>query len=149
MKEYETSHLVKQEDLNHHGTLFAARAAGWLVEAAFVAAGCACGTSEGIVCRNLHEMSFSRPVPKGRIVRFCSRVVYAGRSSFMVAVTAADALTGDIYIEGMITFVTIDGQTGGKKAHSICLDAPKDDRERRQRKQAEKIRAQEGRGDRP
>ena len=40
MKQYETSHLVKQEDLNHHGTLFAARAAAWFVEAAFVAAGC-------------------------------------------------------------------------------------------------------------
>ena len=40
MKIYETLHLVKGEDLNHHGTLFAARAAAWLVEAGFAAAAC-------------------------------------------------------------------------------------------------------------
>ncbi|MEL7655970.1 MAG: acyl-CoA thioesterase, partial [Bacillota bacterium] len=38
MKYYQISHLVKSEDLNHHGTLFAGRSAEWLVEAAFVAA---------------------------------------------------------------------------------------------------------------
>ena len=37
MKEYKISHLIKSEDLNHHGTLFAGRTAEWLVEAA---AGC-------------------------------------------------------------------------------------------------------------
>jgi len=31
-------HLVKSEDLNHHGTLFAGRGAEWLVEAGFIAA---------------------------------------------------------------------------------------------------------------
>src|SRR5665254_21309 len=38
MKEYNVSHLVKSEDLNHHGTLYAWRSAEWLVEGAFVAA---------------------------------------------------------------------------------------------------------------
>lgn len=33
MKKYYTTHLVKSEDLNHHGTLFAARTASWFVEA--------------------------------------------------------------------------------------------------------------------
>ena len=135
MKQYETSHLVKGEDLNHHGTLFAARAAGWFVEAAFVAAGRTCGTSEGIVCRNLHHMSFRKPVRKGAIVRFTARVVYAGTSSFMVMVTASDALNGEACMEGMITFVTID-EAGGKRAHGICLDAPEDECERRQRERA-------------
>jgi len=31
-------HLIKSEDLNHHGTLFAGRGAEWMVEAGFVAA---------------------------------------------------------------------------------------------------------------
>lgn len=140
MKQYETTHLVAQADLNHHGTLFAARAAGWFVEAAFAAAGCACGTTEGIVCRNLHDMSFYKPVSKGTLLRFLARIVYAGTSSFMAAVTAVDALTGQIYIEGMITFVTIDGQ-GGKRAHSIALDEAEDETEFRQRETAERIRA--------
>ena len=34
----DTSRLVKSEDLNHHGTLFAGRTAEWFVEAGFVSA---------------------------------------------------------------------------------------------------------------
>ena len=33
-----TSRLVKSEDLNHHGTLFAGRTAEWFVESGFIAA---------------------------------------------------------------------------------------------------------------
>ena len=80
MRQYETSHLIKAEDLNHHGTLFAARAAAWFVEAAFVAAGCACNTSAGIVCRNLHNLSFQKPVQKGAILRLQARVAAVGQS---------------------------------------------------------------------
>ena len=40
MKKYYATHLVKSEDLNHHGTLFAARTASWFVESAFIAAAC-------------------------------------------------------------------------------------------------------------
>lgn len=136
MKQYETMHLVKQEDLNHHGTLFAARGAAWLVEAAFAAAGCACGTSEGIVCRNLSDMSFQRPVSKGTILKFSSRVVYAGKTSFCVFVTAEDALCGQLHIEGKITFVTVD-ENSCKREHHIVLDEPEDETERRQRESAE------------
>lgn len=122
MKVYETLHLVKGEDLNHHGTLFAARAAAWLVEAGFAAAACEHGDTDEIVLRNLQNMSFSRPVKKGTVVRFESRVVYAGSTSLMVAVTAKDAMTGEQAIEGFITFVTIDKETGIKKQHSVMLD---------------------------
>lgn len=122
MKVYETLHLVKGEDLNHHGTLFAARAAAWLVEAGFAAAACEHGDTDEIVLRNLQNMSFSRPVKKGTVVRFESRVVYAGSTSLMVAVTAKDAMTGEQAIEGFITFVTINKETGIKKQHSVMLD---------------------------
>ncbi|NTU75550.1 MAG: acyl-CoA thioesterase, partial [Anaerolineaceae bacterium] len=33
-----TQHLVKSEDLNHHGTLYAGRTAEWFVESGFIAA---------------------------------------------------------------------------------------------------------------
>ena len=122
MKVYETLHLVKGEDLNHHGTLFAARAAAWLVEAGFAAAACEHGDTNEIVLRNLQNMSFSKPVKKGTVVRFESRVVYAGSTSLMVAVTAKDAMTEEQAIEGFITFVTIDKETGKKKQHSVMLD---------------------------
>lgn len=132
MRQYETAHLVKGEDLNHHGTLFAARAAAWLVEAAFVAAGCACGTTEGIVCRNLHDMSFQKPIHKGTILKFLARVVGTGKTSFQVAVRAVDALEEKEYINGLITFVTID-ENGSKRQHSIRLDEPSDEQEARER----------------
>ncbi len=111
MKQYETLRLVTGEDLNHHGTLFAARAAGWFVEAAFSAAACAYGKNE-IVCRNLHNMSFQKPVLPGTVLTFRARVVYTGKSSFVVDVSAADALGGETAIEGMVVFVAVDGQNG-------------------------------------
>lgn len=122
MKVYETLHLVKGEDLNHHGTLFAARAAAWLVEAGFAAAACEHGDTDEIVLRNLQNMSFSKPLKKGTVVRFESRVVYAGSTSLTVAVQAKDAMTEEQAIEGFITFVTIDKETGKKKQHSVMLD---------------------------
>ena len=38
MKTFVTHRLVKGEDLNHHGTLFAGRSAEWFVESGFIAA---------------------------------------------------------------------------------------------------------------
>lgn len=136
MKIYETLHLVKGEDLNHHGTLFAARAAAWLVEAGFAAAACEHGNADEIVLRNLQEMSFSKPVKKGTVVKFESRVVYAGSTSLQVAVTAKDAMTGEQAIEGYITFVTIEESTGKKKQHKVVLDEASGEEERRQRERA-------------
>lgn len=143
MKEYESLRLVKGEDLNHHGTLFAARGAAWLVEAAFAAAALFCQTSEGIVCRNLHHMAFKRPVKPGGLVRFASRVVYTGKTSFMVSVIAEDVLEQKTAIEGMVTFVTIKEDTGEKKEHGLVLDAPEDERETALRKRALALRKQQ------
>ena len=67
MKKYYATHLVKSEDLNHHGTLFAARTASWFVESAFIAAACEHGDPSEIVCRNIHGMSFRTPVRNGSV----------------------------------------------------------------------------------
>ncbi len=136
MKTYETLHLVKGEDLNHHGTLFAARAAAWLVEAGFAAAACEHGNSDEVVLRNLQNMSFSKPVKKGSVVKFVSRVVYAGTTSLKVAITAKDAMTGEQAIEGYITFVTVDKNTGKKLSHNVKLDDAVDEEEKRLREMA-------------
>lgn len=139
MKKYGTSHLVAGADLNHHGTLFAARAAAWFVEAAFVAASCTYGKNE-IVCLNIQNMSFKRPVKPGTILNFEARVVLAGKTSFIVAVSAADALSGEKTIDGMLTFVTVDEQTGKKVEHQIILDEPEDEAEIQQRAAAEALK---------
>lgn len=58
MKRYRTSHLIKSEDLNHHGTLYAGRSTEWLVESAFIAAAATHGDPEEILCLNVHGFVF-------------------------------------------------------------------------------------------
>lgn len=139
MKEYETLHLVKEEDLNHHGTLFAARAAAWLVEAGFATAACEHGNTDEVVMRNLQNMSFSKSIKRGTVVKFAGRVVYAGSTSLIVAVTAKDALTGEQAIEGYITFVTIDKDTGKKMPHKVVLDEASNEEERQLRAKVKRL----------
>ncbi len=68
MKVFKISHLVKSEDLNHHGTLFAGRTAEWLVEAGFVTAAAEHGRPQDVLCVNVHGFTFKRPVEKGDIL---------------------------------------------------------------------------------
>lgn len=140
MKKYYTTHLVKSEDLNHHNTLFAARTASWFVESAFVCAACEHGDPKEIVCRNIHGMSFSRPVKPGDIIKFTSQVVLVGTTSFMVHVAVSSELSGETAVDGYLTFVTIDHNTGKKKAHNIVLDEPENEYEIKVRENAIKLR---------
>ncbi len=59
-KEISYVRLVKSEDLNHHGTLFAGRCAEWFVEAGFIAVASVL-PAENIVCMKIHGLEFSRP----------------------------------------------------------------------------------------
>ncbi len=140
MRKYYTTHLVKSEDLNHHGTLFAARTAAWFVEAAFACAACEHGDPSEIVCRNVHGMSFSSPVQCGDIVRFTTRIVHVGTTSMMVHVDVVSELSGTKAVDGYLTFVTIDHETGKKKVHAVTLDEPEDEYEALQRQDALALR---------
>lgn len=140
MKTYETLHLVKSEDLNHHGTLFAARGAEWLIEAGYATAACEHGDTEEMVLRGLQNVSYSKPVKGGTIVRFTGRVVLAGTTSLMVAITAKDAITEETVIEGYVTFVTIDKNTAQKMPHKVVLDETMDEVELKQRERALQIK---------
>ena len=140
MKKYYTTHLVKSEDLNHHGTLFAARTAEWFVESAFIAAACEHGNSGEIVCRNVHGMSFETPVKNGKIVKFTSRVVYAGKTSLTVHVNVIEEFSDKTAVHGFLTFVTVDQKTDDKIEHGIVLDDPEDDEELALREKARALR---------
>lgn len=119
MEKYETIHLVKGEDLNHHGTLFAARVASWFVESGFIAAASEYKSPSNIVCRNVHGMSFKKPIKNGAVIKFISRVAYCGKTSMMVHVLVKNSITEDIVIDGFLTFVTINEETGNKIEHNI------------------------------
>lgn len=114
---YIVNHLVKSEDLNHHGTLYAGRSAEWFVEAGFIAAA-SLVSPDRIVCLKIHGMTFTCPVRPGSIVRYEGRVVYAGRSSLIANVRAMVA--DSCMSEGFITFVNVD-QAGCASPHGITM----------------------------
>ncbi|MGI6731765.1 MAG: acyl-CoA thioesterase [Anaerovoracaceae bacterium] len=139
MKEFKIAHLVKSEDLNIHGTLFAARAAAWFVESGYIAASSTHGSTAEVVCVNVHGMVFSKPVKNGDIISFNSKIVRAGRTSLTSAVEVVSELTGETTLKGFATFVTIDHKTGRSMEHNIQLDETTDEKELQLRKEASKL----------
>ncbi len=115
-----TSHrLVKNEDLNHHGTLYAGRSAEWFVEAGFIAAA-ALTRPENIVCLKVHGMTFIRPVQPGEVIAFESRIILAGRSTLHAHVCLLSK--DEFVLDGFITFVHVDHE-GRSQPHGITVDA--------------------------
>jgi acyl-CoA hydrolase len=112
-----TNRLVKNEDLNHHGTLYAGRSAEWFVEAGFIAAA-GLTRPEDIVCLKIHGMTFLRPVKGGDVVTFESRIILAGRSSLHAYVRMQ--AKGTSVMDGFITFVHVDRE-GRSRPHGIVI----------------------------
>jgi acyl-CoA hydrolase len=127
-------HLVKSEDLNHHGTLYAGRTAEWFVEAGFIAAS-STSSPENTLCKNIHGMVFNRPVRKGQVVSFKSRIVKVGRTSI---VTLVEVWVGDqMAVRGFITFIHVD-LTGKPQPHGLVL-VPTTDEEKALYEEASKL----------
>ncbi len=117
--------LVKGEDLNHHGTLFAGRSAEWFVEAGFIAAASVL-PSQNIVCLTIHGLTFTQPIHPGEIARFESKIVHTGRSSLVVSVQLKIQNRDKPVINGFITFVNIN--EGGKaEPHGLELELTSDE----------------------
>ncbi|MDD2338206.1 MAG: hotdog domain-containing protein [Geobacteraceae bacterium] len=116
-KTFTTHRLIKNEDLNHHGTLYAGRSAEWFVEAGFIAAA-NLTKPENIVCLKIHGMTFIRPVHPGEIIVFESRIIMAGRSALHahVRMLAKD----ESVVDGFITFVHVDHE-GRARPHGITI----------------------------
>jgi acyl-CoA hydrolase len=122
IKPTRTSHLVKYEDLNHHRTLFAGRAAEWLIEACFIAAARASGKPEDVVCAQVYGMSFKRPANRGDLVEITSQIGHVGQKS--ITVVARATLNGETepVVSCAATFVTI-AEDGKTYAHGVALPA--------------------------
>jgi len=126
-------HLIKSEDLNHHGTLYAGRSAEWFVEAGFTAAA-SLTKPDNIVCMQIHGMCFTRPVRRGEIVRYESKVIHTGRSRMVtyICMVAGDSLV----VEGFITFVHVNSE-GKSMPHGIVIVPTNDlDKELQERAKA-------------
>ncbi|WP_105616514.1 acyl-CoA thioesterase [Vallitalea okinawensis] len=121
MKLHQSARLIKSEDLNHHGTLFAGRMAEWFVEGGFVAAAVAVGNPDNIVCLKVHGMRFNIPAQKGDILEITAKVVDAGTTSLTVYNQTLSTKTGKVLVEGFITFVNVDSN-GNKMPHGLVLE---------------------------
>jgi acyl-CoA hydrolase len=110
-------HLVKNEDLNHHGTLYAGRTAEWFVEAGFLAAAILTHPAN-TVCLQIHGMTFTRPVHRGDITCFSSKVVFTGKSRLVTYIQMKANVQA--VVEGFITFIHVDEQ-GKPKPHGITI----------------------------
>jgi acyl-CoA hydrolase len=102
--------LVKSEDLNHHGTLFAGRTAEWFVESGFIAAASLLNP-QNIVCLKIHGMYFTKPAKSGDVLKFSSKVVFAGRSSITSYVHVENNGSEKPLVDGFVTFIHVDENT--------------------------------------
>jgi len=131
--------MIRQEHLNHHGSLYAGRAAEWMMEATFFAACLAHGIKEGLVYKNTHEFSFNKSIVAGDIIRIESCVVRVGRKSITMHCGFVNEVTGETHAVGYTTFVTIDPESRKSVEHSIVLDDTDDKEELAWRKHADEF----------
>ncbi len=110
-------HLVKGEDLNHHGTLYAGRGVEWMVEAGFITAS-DITESENIVCMRINSLLFIKPVPKGQMVSYDSCICFAGRTSLTAYVRVSNSNTKEFIVDGFFTYVHTDDE-GRPMPHGI------------------------------
>jgi len=121
IKEYPTHRLVKSEDLNHHGTLYAGRSAEWFVESGFVSASSLINPKY-IICLKIHGMHFSSPVKPGECICYTSKIVYTGRSSLISYIKVSRVSNpNEIIVDGFITFVHVDENTKPRQ-HGITIE---------------------------
>lgn len=122
-------HLVKGEDLNHHGTLYAGRTAEWFVESGFIAAA-SMTKPENIVCLKIHGMTFSRPIRKGELPVFTSRIALTGETKIVSLIEVR--VLGKLAVRGFITFIHVDLE-GKSLPHGLDF-VPHTDEEKRSTK---------------
>ncbi len=108
MMESTLLHLVRPEDLNHHGTLFAGQMAKWLVEAGLITASRLCGKAEDVVCVQVNGMTFKKPINNGDIIEIKSRIAHLGSTSITILSEVFRKQDAVPMVSNMATFVTVD-----------------------------------------
>lgn len=126
IKSYIIHRQIKLQDLNHHGTLFAGRAAEWFVEAGLIAAA-SLTSPKNVVCVNIHGMIFSKPIRVDNILKFESKVVSTGRTRIVAYVKILFSHNDEMVLNGFLTFVHLN-EKGLPVPHGIVIepDDPED-----------------------
>jgi acyl-CoA hydrolase len=141
IKEFSTYRLVKSEDLNHHGTLFAGRCAEWFVESGFVAASSLLNP-KFLICLKIHGLEFLEPVIAGDAICFTSKIVYTGRTSLIGYIKVSKNYTDErLIVDGFITFVYVDEITRPRPHNLEMLVLTEEDKQLQE--QAKAIKKQQ------
>mgnify|MGYP001252799009 CR=1 FL=1 len=120
LKETRSTRLVKGQDLNHHGTLFAGRLAEWFTECCFLAAVRFFGDPESLVCVKIHGLTFTRPAKPGDTIEIVSMPGHVGTKSLTVGAEVYLNDGEEPAVRGFATFVAVDKQ-GVPFAHGLAL----------------------------
>lgn len=136
MKRYRSSHMVRMENLNHHGNLYAGQGIEWMIETSFIVVCTEYGDPQGLLYKNTHKFDFYHSVKPGDIITYEGLIVRTGRTSLTVRVGLYNEKTGVLHAEGFTTFVTVD-ENNRSTPHGIGLDAPADDEEAGWRQEAD------------
>lgn len=123
-----TYHLVRGMDLNHHGTLFAGKAALLFVESGFIVSSLTLNTNE-IVCLRIHGMLFKHPVQSGDTIGLTSQIIYAGKTSIGVYVKVFIQSSKEFVVDGFLTFVKADEITHKSVPHGVSIEIDTDEAE--------------------
>ena len=129
--------LVKGEDLNHHGTLFAGRSAEWFVEAGFIAAASVLPASN-IVCLKIHGLTFNSPIQPGAIALFECKIVNTGRTSVVTYIRLKVRGRAAPVLDGFITFVHVNAE-GEPQPHNLTFE-PETEEDMRLNREARSLR---------
>jgi acyl-CoA hydrolase len=105
-----TLHLIRPEDLNHHGTMFAGQIAKWLIEAGLIAASKLVGKPEDVVCVQVNSLTFKKPLNNGDLIEIRSRIAHLGSSSITVYSEILRKKDTVPVVSNIATFVTVDKQ---------------------------------------
>jgi acyl-CoA hydrolase len=132
-----TTRLVKSEDLNHHGTLFAGRTAEWFVESGFIAAASLLNP-KNVVCLKVHGMYFTKPARPGEVLVFVSKVVYTGKTSIVSYVEVKKPNSEEPFVNGFITFIHVNEET--RPAPHNLIISPATDTDKELYKQASELK---------
>src|SRR5664279_6313119 len=122
-----TMRLVKSEDLNHHGTLFAGRTAEWFVESGFIAVASLLNP-QNIVCLKIRDRFFTKPAKSGDVLKFSSKVVFAGNSSITSYVHVENNGGDKPLVDGFVTFIHVDENTRPAPHHLQINPVSEEDR---------------------
>ena len=101
-------HIIRPEDLNHHGTMFAAQLSKWMIEGALIAACRLVGKPEDVVCVQVDKLTFRKPLRNGDFIGIKSKVAHLGSSSITIYTEVGRRQDNDPVVTNLAVFVTID-----------------------------------------